>query len=123
VVSAVQFAIATTWITVLNAAIWSFGVNLLVVVLAFVFERKLAALKAAKFLVVGLAYGAMFVLLTLLVAELTGVVNMPAEVFRANFVDGLLIGIGLGLGVEGGEAFIHSLEHHRLAKAQQAKAG
>jgi hypothetical protein len=121
VVSAIQFAISTAWITVLNAAIWSFGVNLLVVVLAFVFERKLATLKQAKFLVVALAYGAMFVLLTLLVAELTGVTEMPAMVFRANFVDGLLIGLGLGIGVEGGEAFVHSLEHHRAAKAQQAK--
>lgn len=121
VVSAVQFAIATAWITVLNAAIWSFGVNLLVVVLAFIFERKLAALKHAKFVVVGMAYGAMFVVLTLVVAQLTGVTDMPAIVFRENFIDGLLIGTGLGLGVEGGEAFIHSLEHHRLAKAQQAR--
>ncbi|MER3522509.1 MAG: hypothetical protein C4326_00195 [Ignavibacteria bacterium] len=123
VVSAVQFAISTTWITVLNAAIWSFGVNLLVVLLAFIFERKLAPLKQAKFVVVGLAYGAMFVLLTLIVAELTGVSEMPAIVFRQNFVDGLLIGIGLGIGVEGGEAFVHSVEHHRQTKAQQAKAG
>lgn len=123
VVSAVQFAISTAWITVLNAAIWSFGVNLLVVVLAFIFERKLAPLRQAKFVVVGLAYGAMFVLLTLIVAELTGVAEMPAIVFRQNFVDGLLIGIGLGIGVEGGEAFVHSVEHHRRATAEQAKAG
>ncbi len=122
-VSAAQFAISTAWITVLNAAIWSFGVNFLVVVLAFIFERKLATLKQAKFLVVALAYGAMFVVLTLVVAELTGVAEMPAYVFRANFVDGLLIGLGLGIGVEGGEAFVHSLEHHRAAKAGQAKAG
>ncbi len=122
VVSAIQFALATAWITVLNAAIWSFGVNMLVVVLAFIFERKLAPLKQAKFVVVGLSYGAMFVLLTLIVARLTGVTDMPADVFRHNFVDGLLIGLGLGIGVEGGEAFVHSLEHHRAAKAQQSKA-
>lgn len=113
VVSAVQFAAATVWITVLNAAVWSFGVNLPVIVLAFLFERKLANLKWARFLVVGIVYGAMFVLLSLLTAILGGIEEMPAQVFRQNFFDGLLIGIGLGVGVQGGEAFMHSYEGHR----------
>ena len=113
VVSAIQFAISTTWITVLNAAIWSFGVNLPVILLAFLFERKLSALKWARFLVVGIVYGSMFVLLSLFVAVLVGIEQMPAQVFRQNFLDGLFIGIGLGIGVQGGEAFMHSYEQHR----------
>ena len=116
VVSAVQFAAATTWITVLNAAVWSFGVNLPVILLAFLFERKLATLKWARFLVVGVVYGAMFVLLSLLTAILAGIEEMPAQVFRQNFFDGLLIGIGLGVGVQGGEAFMHSYEAHAQVK-------
>lgn len=116
IVSAVQFAISTAWITVLNAGIWSFGVNLAVVVLAFIFERKLAYLHQAKFLAVALWYGAMFVLLTLVVAEISGITQMPAEVFRGNFFDGLFIGLGLGLGIEVGEALIHSIQHHRGTK-------
>jgi len=115
VVSAIQFAISTTWITVLHAAIWSFGVNLPVILLAFLFERKLAALKWARFLVVGIVYGSMFVLLRLFVTVLAGVEQMPAQVFRENFLIGLLIGIGLGIGVQGGEAFMHSYEQHRAA--------
>ncbi len=111
VVSAIQFAISTTWISILNAGVWSFGINLPIILLAFVFERKLAGLHQWKFIVVALVYGAMFVLLTLLAALLTGVEAMPAIVFRQNFVDGLLIGLGLGLGVEGGVALVHSLEH------------
>jgi len=121
VVSAIQFAISSTWITVLAAGVWAFGVNLPVVAVAFIFERKLANLKQAKFVVVGLVYGAMFVLLTLLVAALTGVERMPAEVFRGNFIDGLLIGLGLGVGIQGGEAFVHSVEHHRADKRAQTK--
>jgi hypothetical protein len=113
VVSAIQFGAASTWITVLHSAIWSFGVNLPVIVLAFLFERKLAALKWARFLVVGIVYGAMFVLLSLVAAVLTGVEQMPAAEFQKNFFTGLLIGIGLGVGVQGGEAFMHSYEQHR----------
>ncbi|HLF20303.1 MAG TPA: hypothetical protein VI704_05900 [Bacteroidota bacterium] len=107
---AVQFVASVAYVPILNSAIWSFGVNLAVVSLAFLFERKLASFKQLKFLVVGLVYGALFVLLTLLVAVLTKVGSMPAAVFRENFVDGLLIGLGLGLGVEAGESFVHSLE-------------
>jgi hypothetical protein len=114
-VSALQFGIAATWVTILNAAVWSFGVNLPVVLLAFLFERKLSALKWGRFLVVGVVYGSMFVLLSLLISALQGVEDMPASLFRQNFLDGLLIGIGLGVGVQGGEAFMHSYEQHRLA--------
>lgn len=115
IVSAMQFAISTTWISVLNAGIWSFGINLPIILLAFVFERKLAYLHQWKFGVVALVYGAMFVVLTLMVAVLTGVETMPAIVFRQNFVDGVLIGVGLGIGVEAGEALVHSLEHPHTA--------
>ena len=118
VLSVVQFVAALAWFPVLNAGFWSFGVNMPVVALAFIFERKLAALKQLKFVVVGMVYAAMFVLLTLVVGVLTGVEKMPATVFQSNFLDGLLIGVGLGLGVEGAESFIHSIEHHRTVKAQ-----
>jgi len=114
-VSALQFVTGVAWLPVLNSAIWSFGVNLAVVALAFLFERKLASLRQAKFVVVGLVYGALFVLLTLLVAALTKTDPLPAMVFRENFIDGLLIGLGLGLGVEAGEAFVHSIELHKAA--------
>jgi hypothetical protein len=109
-VSAVQFVIATVWMPTLNSIIWSFGVNLPVVWLAFLFERKLSVFHGGKFVVVGVVYGTVFVLLTLLVGVINSVSAMPATVFRDNFVDGLLIGLGMGLGVQGGEAFIHSLD-------------
>lgn len=112
-VSAVQFVLSVAWLPILNSAIWSFGVNLAVVALAFLFERKLASFRQAKFVVVGLVYGTLFVLLTLLVAALTKTDPLPAIVFRENFIDGLLIGLGLGLGVEAGEAFVHSIEQHK----------
>jgi len=112
VVSAIQFAVSTSWITVLNAGIWSFGVNLPLILVAFIFERKLAPFKHYKFAVVALLYGAMFVLLTLLVAWWTAGSLLPAAVYRENFVDGLLIGLGVAIGIEAGEALIHSIEHH-----------
>lgn len=108
-VSAVQFIIASVWMPTLNSVVWSFGVNLPVVWLAFLFERKLAVFHGGKFIVVGVVYGTVFVLLTLFVGLLRSISTMPATVFRDNFVDGLLIGLGMGLGVQGGEAFIHSL--------------
>ncbi len=120
IVSAVQFAIASLWIKPLNAAIWSFGVNGPVVVLAFLFERKLSYLRQAKFVAVGLLYGAMFVILTLVCGLLIGLHDMPAVIFRQNFVDGLFIGLGLGIGVELGESFVHSIEHHRAEKRSGA---
>jgi hypothetical protein len=113
VVSAVQFVISSSWIPTVNAAIWSFGVNLPIVLLAFLFERKLAPFRRFKPLVIAALFGAMFVLLTLFVAVVTQAGLLPASVFRANFVDGLLIGLGLGVGIQGGEATIASIEQHR----------
>ncbi len=114
VVSVIQFILASSWITMLNAGVWSFGVNLPIILVAFLFEHKLAPFRQFKFLVVALLYGAMFVMLTLIGAWLKGTDVMPAELFRGNFLDGLLIGLGVGLGLEAGEAFIHSLEHRSL---------
>ena len=111
VVSAAQLVASSAYITMLRAVIFSFGLNFPVVLLAFVFERKLVSLRWLKFAVVGLTYGAMFVLLTLVAGLLAGSTGLPASLFRENFVDGLLLGAGLGLGVEGGEALLHSLEH------------
>lgn len=114
IASAVQFAIASTWITTLNAAIWSFGVNLPLILVAFIFERKLAPFRQYKFVVVALLYGVMFVLLTLFVSWLGTSQMLPAAVFRQNFFDGLLIGLGLAVGIEAGEAIVHSLEQHSM---------
>ena len=111
IVSALQFGVSTTFIPVANAAIWSFGVNLPIILVAFIFERKLAPFRHFRFVVVSMLYGTMFVLLTLLTAWLTGVGQLPAAAFRENFFDGLMIGLGLCLGVEAGEAFVRSLEH------------
>ena len=111
-VSAIQFIVASVWVPTLNAVVWSFGVNLPVVWLAFLFERKLSTFHWGKFAVVGLVYGAMFVLLTLLVGVLRGTESMPAVLFRENFLDGSLIGLGMGLGVQAAETFIHSLASH-----------
>ena len=120
VVSTVQFIIGTAWFPWVNALVWSFGVNMPVVALAFTFERKLAHFRQAKFTVVALVYSIMFVLLTLLVAVLTGVEMLPASLFRDNWVDGLLIGLGIGLGVEGAESLIHSWEEHKAHTAAKA---
>ncbi|MGA9120206.1 MAG: hypothetical protein WB699_12650 [Bacteroidota bacterium] len=111
-ISAIQFIVASVWIPTLNAVIWSFGVNLPVVWLAFLFERKLAALRRGKFGFVGVVYGVMFVLLTLVVGILQNTESMPAILFRENFLDGFLIGLGMGLGVQAAEAYIHSLGSH-----------
>jgi thiamine transporter ThiT len=112
IVSAVQFVAGSSYITMLRAILFSFGLNIPVVALAFLFERKLAAQKWIKVFVVALTYGAMFVILTLLVDVLSaGTSALPATLFRENFVDGLLLGAGLALGIEAGEAVIHSLEH------------
>ncbi|HXF99169.1 MAG TPA: hypothetical protein VNL69_00225 [Bacteroidota bacterium] len=122
IVSAAQFVVHLLWFPWLNALVWSYGVNMPVVALAFMFERKLAHFKQAKFTVVALVYSVMFVLLTLLVAVLGGVEMLPASLFRDNWLDGLLIGLGLGLGVEGAESFIHSWEEHRSDSAQERAA-
>lgn len=107
-VSAVQLIVLTLWFPIVNAVIWSFGVNMPIVLLAFLFERKLASLRRFRFLAVGLMYGSMFVILTLIVERINGSGLLPAEVFQRNFLDGVLIGIGLGLGVEAGEVIIDS---------------
>jgi len=114
-VSIVQFIVASSWMPMVNAGIWSFGVNLPVVWLAFLFERKLSVFHWGKFIVVGVVYGAVFVLLTLLVGLIQQISPMPSSVFQENFVDGLFIGLGMGLGVQAGEAFIHSIEHGKQA--------
>jgi hypothetical protein len=119
--SVVQFIIGSFWFPWLNALVWSFGVNMPVVALAFTFERRLAHFKQAKFVVVALVYSVMFVLLTLLVAVLTGVDLLPASLFRDNWIDGLLIGLGLGLGVEGAESFIHSWEQHKSGVVEKSR--
>jgi hypothetical protein len=115
-VGALLFAIATFWMPVLNAAIWSFGVNLSVVVIAFLFERKLAYLKQWKFIVVGIVYGSIFVLLTLLVLLFTKVTALPPSLFQRNFLDGLWLGLGLGIGVEIAESIVHSVDLHKQTK-------
>ncbi len=108
-VSVIQFIIASSWMPMVNAGFWSFGVNLPVVGIAFLFERKLSVFHSGKFIIVGLVYGTVSVLLTLIVGVLQNISPMPSVVFRDNFIDGLLIGLGMGLGVQAGEAFIHSL--------------
>jgi thiamine transporter ThiT len=119
VVSAVQFAAVSQFIMTLRAAIFSFGLNFPVIALAFIFERKLAAHARWKFLVVGLTYGAMSVLLTLVVGIVAGAEGLPAQVFRDNLLDGLLLGTGLGLGIQGGEAMAHSLAEHASASGKK----
>jgi hypothetical protein len=111
VTSALQFAIASTWVTPVTAAIWSFGVNLPLILVAFLFERKLAPFRHYKFIVVALLYGVMFVLLTLIVSWIGTTLMLPGSVFRQNFLDGLLMGLGLSLGIDAGEALVHSVGH------------
>jgi hypothetical protein len=113
---AVIFIVGSFWMPVLNAAIWSFGVNLSVVVLAFLFERKLAYFKQWKFIIIGIVYGAIFVLITLLVGILTKVESLPPALFQKNYLDGLWLGLSLGVGVEIAEAIVHSVDLHREAK-------
>jgi hypothetical protein len=106
------FIIARFGMPMLNSAIWSFGVSLLVVVIAFLFERKLSNVRQVKFIFVGFFYGSLFVLLTLLVGIMTQVTAFPPKVFQNNFLDGLYLGIGVGVGVEIAEALIHSMDLH-----------
>ena len=115
---AVIFIIASFWMPVLNAALWSFGVNLSVVVLAFLFERKLAYFKQWKFIVVGVVYGAIFVLITLSVGVITKVAALPPELFQKNYVDGLWLCLSLGIGIEIAESIVHSVDLHRQVKGE-----
>jgi len=118
---AIIFVIAAFWMPILNAAIWSFGVNLSVIVLAFLFERKLAYFKQWKFIVVGVVYGAIFVLLTLSVGIITKVATLPPELFQKNYLDGLWLGLSLGIGVEIAESIVHSVDLHREATREKMK--
>lgn len=115
---AIIFVVASFWMPVLNAAIWSFGVNLSVIVLAFLFERKLAYFKQWKFIVIGVVYGAIFVLLTLLVGLLTKVASLPPTLFQKNYLDGLWLGLSLGIGIEIAESIVHSVDLHKQAKRE-----
>jgi hypothetical protein len=118
-VSLVLFVIVALFVPfwpIINLAGWIFAVNLSVVFLAFLFERKLSYFKQWKFIVVSIFYGALFVLLTLLVAVIKGTTIMQAKDFQETFIDGMVLGIGLGLGVEIAEAFIHSIEQHKKPK-------
>ena len=121
VTGAIIFVIASFWMPVLNSAIWSFGVNLSVIVLAFLFERKLAYFKQWKFIVIGIIYGGVFVLVTLLIGIFTKVADLPPALFRQNFLDGLWLGVGLGIGVEIAESIIHSVDLYWIAKHEAMK--
>jgi thiamine transporter ThiT len=121
VVSAVQFVAASAYVAILRAVLFSFGLNVPVVVLAFLFERKLAAMRTFRFVFVAMTFGGMFVLLTLLVDVLSGAEGLPPAVFQHNFIDGVMLGLGVGLGVAAGEALLASLEHH--AQERRARHG
>jgi hypothetical protein len=110
VVSTVQFGLSLGWIKPINAVIWSYGVNIPVVVLAFLFDGSLARFRNARFLFIGALYGAGFVALSFFTAWIGGVETMPADVFRSNLLDGVLIGCGLGIGVEAAEMLVRSLD-------------
>jgi cadmium resistance protein CadD (predicted permease) len=109
------------WMPVVNAVIWSFGVNLSVIVVAFLFERKLENFKQWKFIFVGVYYGAVFVLLTLLVSLLTKVEALPSSLFQSNFLDGLWLGLSLGAGIEIAESILHSIDSHVHAVQETQK--
>jgi len=121
VISALQLIIASSWMPLINVVVWSFGVNLPVIVLAFVFERKLASWGHWKFTVVGLIYAGIFVLLTLLAGILSSVQAMPPSLFQKNFLDGLWIGLGVGIGIEVGESIIHSIDEHQEVLRKRAQ--
>jgi len=112
----VIFLIATRWMTFLNSAVWSFGVNLSVVVLAFLFEQKLSYFKNWKFVVIAIIYGGVFVVLTLIIVRITEVALMSPKLFQDNFLDGFRLGVGLGIGVEIAESIIHSVDLHNKSK-------
>ena len=103
---------------IINLAFWMFAVNMSVVVLAFLFERKLAYLKQWKFIVISIIYGSLFVLLTLIVGFFKGIIMMSAEIFQKIFIDGIVLGVGLGIGVEIAESIVHSVDLHRQAKRE-----
>jgi len=116
VMGAILFVGISLLMPVLYSAIYSFGVMIAVVILAFLFERKLAYMKHWKFIVVGIIFGELYVLLTLAVLLLTKASGMSAGAFQQNFFDGMIMGLGLGLGIETAESVIHSVELHQQAK-------
>lgn len=115
-IGVVQFVVSMFQMPMIYSLVWSLGVNLPMVALAFIFEKKLSTLKHWKFIVVGVVYAGMFVLLTQTVAVFMKVADMPAAIFRENFFDGLWMGLGLGIGVEVAESFLHSLDQHRIQR-------
>lgn len=121
VVSAVQFVAVSAYVAILRGVLFSFGLNIPVVILAFLFERKLASMRTFRFVFVALTFGGMFVLLTLLVDVISGAEGLPPSVFQQNFIDGVMLGLGVGLGVGAGEALLASLEHH--AEERRARHG
>ena len=101
---------------IIFAAIYSFGVTVSVVVLAFLFERKLSTFKHWKFTVVGIIFGKLFVLLNLISLVVSHASGMSAIGFQRNFLDGLCMGIGLGIGIEIAESIVHSVNLHQETK-------
>jgi len=115
----VLLIIASFWMPITNSVIWSLGVCLSVILIAFLFERKMANLRQWKFTFVGVFYAALFVMLTLLAGILTNVAAMPPKLFQSNFLDGLWLGLGVGLGVEVAESIMDSLDSHKKDKAKK----
>lgn len=106
---------------IINLAFWIFAVNISVVILAFLFERKLAYLKHWKFIVISIIYGSLFVLLTLIVGIFKGITMISAEIFQKIFIDGIVLGVGIGIGIEIAESIIHSVDLHREANREAHK--
>jgi hypothetical protein len=117
VIGAILFVGIAFLMPIVYSAIWSFGVTVSVILLAFLFERKFSYFKHWKFIAVGIIFGALFVLLRLAVLLITGASGLSPSEFQKNFLDGLWMGVGLGLGVEVAEAVIHSVDQHRQAAA------
>jgi len=120
VLGVVLFIGITFLMPVVHAVIYSFGVTVSVVLLAFLFEWKLAYLKHWKFIIVALIFGELFVVLNLISLVIAGVHDLPPDMFWNNFKDGGLMGVGLGIGIEVAEALIHSVELHSEAKKMSA---
>ncbi len=115
VIGSILFVGIAFLMPILYSAIWSFGVTVSVILLAFLFERKFSYFKHWKFIVVGIIFGALFVVLRLTVLLITGATNLSPGEFQRNFFDGLWMGVGLGLGVEVAEAIVHSVDQHKQA--------
>ncbi|MCX7984606.1 MAG: hypothetical protein N3A63_06860 [Bacteroidetes bacterium] len=119
VIGVLLFLAITFIMPVKHALIYSFGVTVSVVLLAFLFEKKLSYLKHWKFIIVGIIFGELFVLLNLISLVGSKGTIMSAEVFQKNFLDGLWMGFGLGIGIEIAESLIHSVDIHRASTTPQ----